>query len=231
MNCSKSPEGYYFDNEDSVYKLCFSSCRTCEKLGNETLHNCKECKIGYEFEIHFYIYKNCYKNCSFYHYYDSDISYCTKNYECPNDFNKLVKDKKECISNCMNDKDYKYEFRKKCFKECPINSTNRENNTELDIFSLDKRYFCKPICTQENPFEMILTQECVKNCPVKSLIGKSCILNFKSSKQEKNREKEDEREEIIKAMDTMLQNVETGFTSEDYDTSGLENGNNDIFEY
>jgi hypothetical protein len=70
---------------------------------------------------------------------------------------------------------------------------------------------------------MILTQECVKNCPVKSLIGKSCILNFKSSKQEKNREKEDEREEIIKAMDTMLQNVETGFTSEDYDTSGLEN--------
>ena len=32
-------------------------------------------------------------------------------------------------------------------------------------------------------------------------------------------------------MDTMLQNVETGFTSEDYDTSGLENGNNDIFEY
>ena len=80
MNCSKSPEGYYFDNEDSVYKLCFSSCRTCEKLGNETLQNCKECKIGYEFEIHFYIYKNCYKNCS-------------KNYECPNDFNKLVKDK------------------------------------------------------------------------------------------------------------------------------------------
>ena len=195
------------------------------------MHNCKECKIGYEFEIHFYIYKNFYKNCSFYHYYDSDISYCTKNYECPNDFNKLVKDKNECISNCMNDNDYKYEFRKKCFKECPINSTNRENNTELDIFSLDKRYFCKPICTQENPFEMILTQECVKNCPVKSLIDKSCILNFKSSKdekQEKNREKEDEKEEIIKAMDTMLQNVETGFTSEDYDTSGLENGNNDI---
>ena len=78
---------------------------------------------------------------------------------------------------------------------------------------------------------MILTQECVKNCPVKSLIDKSCILNFKSSKDNKNKgdkENEDEKEEMIKAIDTMIQNVETGFTSEDYDTSGLESGNNDV---
>ena len=36
---------------------------------------------------------------------------------------------------------------------------------------------------------------------------------------------------MIKAIDTMIQNVETGFNSEDYDTSGLESGNNDVFEY
>jgi len=28
----------------------------------------------------------------------------------------------------------------------------------------------------------------------------------------------------------MLQNIETGFTSEDYDTSSLENGEDDVFE-
>ena len=80
---------------------------------------------------------------------------------------------------------------------------------------------------------MILTQECVKNCPVKSLIDKSCILNFKSSKdnkkeEDKENEDEEKKEEMIKAIDIMIQNVETGFTSEDYDTSGLESGNNDV---
>ena len=197
-------------------------------------HNCKKCKNGNNFEIHFDIYINCYMNCSFYHYYDGGISYCTKSNECINEFDKLIEDKSECVSNCTKDDQYKYEFRMKCFKECPKNSTNRENSTELDIFCLDKRYFCKPICTQETPFEMILTQECVKNCPVKSLIDKSCILNFKSSKDNKNegdKENEDEKEEMIKAIDTMIQNVETGFTSDDYDTSGLESGNNDVFEY
>ena len=43
LNCSKSPEGYYLDN--SVYKLCYLSCKTCNKSGNETEHNCIECKI------------------------------------------------------------------------------------------------------------------------------------------------------------------------------------------
>ena len=36
---------------------------------------------------------------------------------------------------------------------------------------------------------------------------------------------------MIKAIDTMLENVETGFTSKEYDSSGLESGNNDAFEY
>ena len=192
LNCSKNSEGYYFDDKDSVYKLCYSSCKICDKSGNETEHNCKECKYGNDYITFFEKYKNCYPNCSNY---------------------------------------YKYEFRKQCFTECPFNSTNRENITELDGFPLDKRYFCKPICIQDVPFEMIFTQECVKNCPIKALIDKSCILNFKSAKdenKEENEENKDEKEEMIKAIDAMLENVEIGFTSEDYDTSGLESGNNDV---
>ena len=103
FNCTQSPNGYYFDNEASIYKLCYSSCETCEISGNETKHNCKTCKYGYNFEIRFGIYKNCYMNCSFYHYYDSGISYCTKGKKCMNEYDKLIEDKSECVSNCTKD--------------------------------------------------------------------------------------------------------------------------------
>ena len=45
-------------------------------------------------------------NCSFYHYYDSGKSYCSKKNECPNDFNKLIEEKNECVLNCSNDNYY-----------------------------------------------------------------------------------------------------------------------------
>ena len=236
FNCSKSPAGYYFDNKDSTYKLCFSSCKTCDIFGNETLHNCKECKNEYKFEIHFRLYKNCYVNCSYYPYYSNEISFCTKNNECIKDFNKLIEDKKECVSNCTKDDHYKYEFRKHCYKECPFNSTLRKNSTELEGFPLDKKYFCKPICYEEAPFEILHTQECVKNCAVKYIIDKSCILNFKSPNSEKAKEeeiqnKEEKEEDNTKAYDIMSENIEKGFTSEEYDTSGLENGTNDVVEF
>ena len=113
----------------------------------------------------------------------------------------------------------------------------RKNITELEGFSLDKKYFCKPICYEEAPFEILYTQECVKNCAVKYIIDKSCILNFQSPKSEKeeeiqsNEEKKDDNEEKVKAYDIMIENVETGFTSGDYDTSHLENGTNDVVEF
>ena len=238
FNCSKSPSGYYFDNKDSTYKLCFSSCKTCDISGNETLHNCKECKKGYNFEIHFGLYKNCYVNCSYYHYYDNEISYCTKRKECIKEFDKLIEDKKECVSNCTKDDHYKYEFRKRCYKVYPFNSTLRKNSTELEGFPLDKKYFCKPICYEEAHFEILHTQECVKNCAVKYIIDKSCILNFKNPNSEKTKEKEEDiqnkeekEEDSTKAYDIMSENIEKGFTSEEYDTSGLENGTNDVVEF
>ena len=188
LNCTKAPIGYFFDNEDSVNKLCYPSCETCETSGNETEHNCKKCKYGYNFEINFGIYKNCYMNCSFYHYYDSGISYCTKGKKCMNEYDKLIEDKSECVSNCTKDDQYKFEFRKHCYKECPSNSTVRKNITELEGFSLDKKYFCKPICNEEAPFEILYTQECLKNCSIKYLIDKSCILNFQSTQRVKEEE-------------------------------------------
>ena len=238
INCSSSPQGYYLDRvgENYMYKLCYSSCKTCNISGDEFIHNCNECKEGYNFELIIGENKNCYKSCSYYHYFDknNDKSYCTKNFTCPDDFNKLIEDKKECVFDCSKDEYYKYEFRKKCYKDsCPSNSTQRDNSEELDKFSIDKQFFCKPICNEEFRFEMITTQECVKNCDYKYIFDKSCILNYKSQEKEKEGEEgenKSEKDEIVKALDIILENVESGFTSDDYDTSNLEQGNNEVVE-
>ena len=69
-NCSKSPEGYYFDEENYVYKSCYESCKSCFKSGDKNEHNCFECKEGYNYQINFDLYKNCYNICSNYYYFN-----------------------------------------------------------------------------------------------------------------------------------------------------------------
>ena len=126
---------------------------------------------------------------------------------------------------------YKYEFRKKCYRECPIISTSRENSTELEKFPFDKNYFCKPNCDKENPFEIIYTQECVKNCPIKYIKDKSCILNFQIANSKNEENKQNIENENIKAHDIIINSIEEEFTSNDYNTSNLENGNDEVIEY
>ena len=60
INCYEYKEGYYFDDDILSYKLCYFSCKKCNKSGNETEHNCIECKEEYKFELNFSIYKNCF---------------------------------------------------------------------------------------------------------------------------------------------------------------------------
>ena len=121
------------------------------------------------------------------------------------------------IENCSFT-NYKYEFQDRCYEECPTNSKQRENYEELEGFELDKKYFCKPICNETFPFEIIPTQECAKNCDINSITNKICILN----NQEKG------NSDIF---DNLLKNVEDIFTSNDYDTSEIEKGNNDIIKF
>ena len=34
INCYNSPDGYYLDLENSIYKPCYFSCKTCDKNGD-----------------------------------------------------------------------------------------------------------------------------------------------------------------------------------------------------
>ena len=188
-NCYQSFEGYYLDNDVLVFKSCYKSCKKCDKAGYENENNCLECKYDYRFEIRYERYKNCFDNCLYYHYFNEieNISYCTNNLQCPINYNKLIEDNGECVSSCEKDKIYKYEFKSKCYKDCPSNSIKREYNEDLSYVSLNNKYFCKPICDENHPFEKKLTQECVENCDYKEIKNKSCTLNYKNYNTEDNK--------------------------------------------
>ena len=121
------------------------------------------------------------------------------------------------IKNCLS-QNYKFQFQGNCYEKCPSNSKQRENSKELEAFLLEEQYFCKPICNETFPFEIIATQECVQNCNISNILNKLCILN----NQEKGNSK---------IFDALLENVEDMLISNDYNTSEIENGQNKIIKY
>ena len=113
---------------------------------------------------------------------------------------------------------YQYEFKGCCYETCPDNSKIRERVEKLKGIFLINNFFCEPICNETFPFEIIDKQECVKDCDITSIINELCILNY-------------EKDENTNIFDSLLKNLEDLFISEDYDTSEIENGNNDIISY
>ena len=63
-------------------------------------HNCNECDDNNQMKFQYNNYNNCYEKCSFYYYFDNNnIYHCTSDPSCPNEFSKLIEDRKECIKN------------------------------------------------------------------------------------------------------------------------------------
>jgi len=116
---------------------------------------------------------------------------------------------------------YKYEYKKKCYNDCPFNSIKRENIKELEGLPLNSLYFCKPNCSKDLPYELVNKQECINFCDLKSILNKSCILNYK----------EEEKIENIKTIEIILDKIENFLTSNDYDVSNIERGNNEVMQY
>ena len=81
--------------------------------------------------------------------------------------NKLIIDKRECVKNCeLNDLN-KYEFRNKCYPQCPKESKE----------SIDNEYYCEALCDEDKPFIIVETQECVEWCSLDE-ISKSCLVRY-----------------------------------------------------
>ena len=171
IKCYRSLDGYYLDSNDSYFKLCYDSCKSCDRKENEEFHYCLECKDGYDnnFSYQNRKYFNCYKEITYY-YFDRNINkfYFFTYSQCPSNYSKAIINKRQCIEECYLDDQYYYEFKKKCYNYCP-------DNTKI---SEDKTYYCDPICPSDLPFEILDTQECVENCDISMIYNNSCRLNY-----------------------------------------------------
>jgi len=73
FNCyNETPEGYYLDTIDKLYKNCYYTCKTCELKGDNEFHNCLKCNSDFNFSINKNNYINCYVNRSYYDEFDNN---------------------------------------------------------------------------------------------------------------------------------------------------------------
>ena len=97
----------------------------------------KKCfSINCSYEMKANNYSNCYKNCNYYHFFNSDNTFCTLDFSCPDNYPHLIQDKNECIvyENITNEIINEDEFIEEN-KEVNIDDTNIDN----DIIKEEKK--------------------------------------------------------------------------------------------
>ena len=130
---AETPQGYYYNFEEEVYKKCFYRCKFCNGEGNETNNNCIQCQTNFTFLNDSKFVNNCYQKCEYYYYFDEfGNHFCTENYTCPKNYNKIVISKNKCIDKCLNDNTHIYEYENECLMACPNRTIIIENNICYD---------------------------------------------------------------------------------------------------
>ena len=92
-------------------------------------------------------------------------------------------------------------------------------------FKLELDYEKLSFCGRQKPFINKITRQCVEKCTFNETINNNCILGYRANKEDEN-----EKNLEIKIYDTFLEDIETYFISENYNTTNLENGNDESFE-
>ena len=226
ISCYKESKGFYLDKMNDIYifKKCYYTCETCKIKGDDINHNCLTCKSNYTFEIiNNNNYINCFHKCDYYYYFDINHNYnCTLTDSCPKEYNKLKNITGECLKSCIYDKEYKYEFRNICYKECPDNTVILNKSS----------YYCEIICDEDKPFEMVESQICLKKCSINEIILNKCKLKYNNQliiANQTNRV-EDIKKEEIKKKNIILENTEEDFMSNEFNKSNIENGGDVIIQ-
>ncbi len=148
INCFNNitkPSNYFLNKLEKYYEPCFESCEACEYGGDKFNNNCTSCDFGYISAPGINNTFNCIIKCPYYFYYTKFNQYkCSKLTLCPEDYYLLIRPKEQCIENCSKDDEYKYQYNGECYKECPENSSNINNDyicldNNINICSLSKR--------------------------------------------------------------------------------------------
>ena len=115
---NKSPLNYIYDETKKLHTLCYKTCKTCFKVGDNLNHSCLSCETNYIFidEEPF----NCFPKCAHYYYYNKYKQYkCTEADECPLEYPFLIANKSKCVDNCYSDDEFNLMFKNECFQKCP----------------------------------------------------------------------------------------------------------------
>ena len=143
------PERYFFDSISKTYQKCFDVCETCYGLGNADDNKCFNCISGYILNE-----TNCYE------------IVIPKKKKCYGEYTYLIVEKDECVKNCSEDNNYKYEYNNKCYSKCP-------NNTYI---STENQYLCDKQCPSNLPYENANTNECVQECNTIDFFNNDCKI-------------------------------------------------------
>ena len=125
----------------------------------------------------------------------------------------MISNTNTCTESCSNIAQYKYEYNGKCYENCSYYYYNDNENN----------YYCTNDLT------------CPKEYPNLSENKKECFkYDFKNIMKnlfkEGNEIEKISKEEEIKLYDNLLQIIEKGFTSENYDTSYIDNGEDEVIK-
>ena len=129
------PINYYYNETENIYMPCYENCLKCITGGNDDHNNCIECKSNYILLNEPHLENNCFP-CEF-NYYINDINkdyLCTENIDCPNEYKKIIPEKKKCINKCINDNIYQYEYNGICYQKCPNETYSTENQICYSIY-------------------------------------------------------------------------------------------------
>ena len=132
-NNNTKPINFYFDF-DKKYKICYETCLTCDKGGDEFTNNCILCDKSHIKRPETEGTTNCVTQCTNPYYYTHYGQYkCSNTSYCPKDFNLYIKELNKCTDDC-NREEYKLQYGGNCVKECPKNTNkNDDNNICIDI--------------------------------------------------------------------------------------------------
>ena len=106
------PENYFLDN--NICKECYSTCKICNKAGDEANHNCLQCKRDYIYEYN----NNCYS-------------------VCPRE-TKIFEEQKICLDECYINQ---FEYNNICYIDCPTGTHRIFQNRNICIDTVPENYY------------------------------------------------------------------------------------------
>ena len=121
-------ERLFYNDNFNMFFPCYENCKYCDKGGSRDENNCLECAPGYTKDPKDEKGLTCVIQCQYNFYYGLNHIYsCTPGPSCPKEYTYYIPDRKECIDECKNDKEYKFTYNGQCVKECPSDMQSDSN--------------------------------------------------------------------------------------------------------